>query len=156
MQYVVVVGIDQSPMSRFTLQEAFKLVSGRGQLHVVRCVEEGPLAEHAPHSSDDPQTPPDFRHELAEFVAELNTEQVPLELHLLFGGPPQDQLCALASKLTADVLIVGAQGERGYSRMWIGSCAESVVRNAPCSVLLVRPKASRSSSSLPASQSSPT
>lgn len=152
MAYIIIVGIDQSQMSQVALQEALQLASQRGQLHVVHCVEQGPLAERAPHSTDDPTTGPE-RQEIERFVNETNVNAIPLELHVLFGGPAQDQLCDLAYKLEADLLIVGAQGERGYSRMWMGSCAQNVIRNAPCSVLVVRPKASRTTSSLPASHS---
>jgi nucleotide-binding universal stress UspA family protein len=36
-----------------------------------------------------------------------------------------------------DLIVVGAHGNRGFRRLLLGSVAESAVRHAPCSVLVV-------------------
>lgn len=41
-------------------------------------------------------------------------------------------------KLGADLIVMGTHGRRGVKRLLLGSVAESVVRTAPCPVLLVR------------------
>jgi nucleotide-binding universal stress UspA family protein len=46
-----------------------------------------------------------------------------------------------ALKIGADLIIMGTHGRRGVRRLLIGSVAESVVRVAPCPVLLVRNEA---------------
>lgn len=43
-----------------------------------------------------------------------------------------------ARKLRADVIVIGTHGRRGFKRILLGSDAESVVREAPVPVLLVR------------------
>ena len=45
---------------------------------------------------------------------------------------------AQARKLRADVIVIGTHGRRGLKRILLGSDAESVVREAPVPVLLVR------------------
>ena len=37
-----------------------------------------------------------------------------------------------------DLVVMGSHGRRGLSRLVLGSVAESTVRHAPCSVLVVR------------------
>jgi nucleotide-binding universal stress UspA family protein len=38
-----------------------------------------------------------------------------------------------------DLAVVGSHGRRGFRRWMLGSVAESTVRHAPCSVLVVHP-----------------
>ena len=49
-----------------------------------------------------------------------------------------EAVCAAARDSGADLVIVGSQGRTGIGRMLLGSVAESVVRHAPCPVLVVR------------------
>jgi universal stress protein A len=46
-----------------------------------------------------------------------------------------------ASRLSADLVVMGTQGRSGLSHLLIGSVAERVVRSAPCPVLTVRSRA---------------
>lgn len=45
-----------------------------------------------------------------------------------------------AADLSADLVIVGTRGRTGVERLVMGSVAESVLRQAGCPVLVVRPK----------------
>lgn len=45
----------------------------------------------------------------------------------------------LAAELGAELVVVGTAGLTGLKRMLLGSVAEQVAKNAPCSVLVVRP-----------------
>jgi nucleotide-binding universal stress UspA family protein len=54
-------------------------------------------------------------------------------------GNPADVIVETASDLLATALVVGTHGRKGLERMVMGSVAEAVVRNAGCSVLVVRP-----------------
>ncbi len=53
---------------------------------------------------------------------------------------PAEEISQLAADLEADLVVVGTHGRRGLSRVLMGSVAEGVVRLAPCTVLVVRPK----------------
>jgi nucleotide-binding universal stress UspA family protein len=48
-----------------------------------------------------------------------------------------------AKRWNADLIIVGSHGRRGVSRFLLGSVAEKVVCNAPCSIEVVKAKAAR-------------
>jgi nucleotide-binding universal stress UspA family protein len=53
-------------------------------------------------------------------------------------GRPSLEIPRAARELEADLLVLGARGRTGVSRIWIGSVAESTVRMAACPVLTVR------------------
>lgn len=57
---------------------------------------------------------------------------------LVESGDPRDVITHKAKDLDAELIVMGTHGRRGLSRALIGSVAESVVRTAPCSVLVVR------------------
>lgn len=56
------------------------------------------------------------------------------------AGVSEDEIVTLASDLGVDLLVLGTHGRRGFRALVLGSVAESVVRNAKCAVLVVRPK----------------
>jgi nucleotide-binding universal stress UspA family protein len=57
---------------------------------------------------------------------------------LIEEGPPPERIVAVAEQIEASLVVVGTSGGGGLRRMLLGSVAEDVLRQAPCSVLLVR------------------
>lgn len=55
-------------------------------------------------------------------------------------GDPRDVIDGVAAQVGADLIVMGTHGRRGIRRVLLGSVAESVVRTAPCPVLITRPK----------------
>ena len=55
-------------------------------------------------------------------------------------GVPAEQIVAVARRWDADLVVVGDHNRHVLSRFLLGSVADAVVRHAPCSVLVVRPK----------------
>ena len=53
-------------------------------------------------------------------------------------GSPAGAVVARACEVEADLVIVGSHGHTGLGRALLGSVAERIVRDAPCSVLVVR------------------
>ena len=53
-------------------------------------------------------------------------------------GEPGDVIANIATKLSADLIVMVTHGRRGLARLVEGSVAEKVLRNAPCPVLAVR------------------
>lgn len=53
-------------------------------------------------------------------------------------GPPADAILDAAAQHSAELIVVGTHGRSGFRRLTLGSVAESVVRRASCSVLVVR------------------
>lgn len=57
------------------------------------------------------------------------------EMHL---GVPYDEILSLANRTKPDAIVMGTHGRTGVTRMLLGSVAESVLRAAPCPVIVVR------------------
>lgn len=55
------------------------------------------------------------------------------------SGDPASEIVHEARAWDADLLVVGTHGRRGASRVFLGSVAETVLRNAPCAVLVIPP-----------------
>lgn len=70
--------------------------------------------------------------------------------HVLLEGDPATEIVQFAGDNGIDVIVMGTHGRTGAERELMGSTAERVMRDAPCSVLVVKmPKGSRSQLSRP-------
>jgi len=56
-------------------------------------------------------------------------------------GDPGGEVVHLAEQIGADLIVMATHGRRGLRRFLLGSVAERVVREAPCPVLTIKPKA---------------
>lgn len=57
---------------------------------------------------------------------------------LVEEGPPSSKIVGTAELIEASLVVMGTEGGGGLRRMLLGSVAEDVLHEAPCSVLLVR------------------
>jgi nucleotide-binding universal stress UspA family protein len=55
-------------------------------------------------------------------------------------GDPAAEILKLGDSLDADVLVVGTHDYVGFERFLLGSVAESLMRKAGCTVVVVRPR----------------
>ncbi|HEX6912569.1 MAG TPA: universal stress protein, partial [Longimicrobium sp.] len=55
------------------------------------------------------------------------------------SGDAASEIVHEARAWDADLLVLGTHGRRGASRVFLGSVAETVLRNAPCAVLVIPP-----------------
>ncbi len=58
----------------------------------------------------------------------------------IIDGYPRTSIIEVARQWPADLIIIGAQGYRSLTDFLLGSVATNVLRNAPCSVEIVRPQ----------------
>lgn len=58
----------------------------------------------------------------------------------LVAGDPAAEILRYARDHGVDLLVLGTHGRTGLKRLVLGSVAERVVRQAPCPVMVVRPK----------------
>ena len=74
----------------------------------------------------------DIREELSELEAEVQ---------MCFpSGNPGVRILEITENEDADLILMGNRGLSGLASILLGSVSERVARNAPCSVLIVRPK----------------
>lgn len=77
----------------------------------------------------------DAGERLGEFLRELPGGER-LAPRIRIGAPAREAL-AEAAEWPADLIVMGTRGRTGLPRALLGSVAESVVRDAPCSALVV-------------------
>ena len=58
--------------------------------------------------------------------------------HVLLAGDPAAEIARYAADAGIDVIVIGTHGRTGEDRLVMGSVAERVMREAPCSVLVVK------------------
>jgi nucleotide-binding universal stress UspA family protein len=143
-QSVVVAAIDFMQQSENVLQTAAKLAStANGELHVVHVIPHdaagslrGEGALRFSNLADE------VRGKLEQLAAELPVAVKRIVLHVRLGSADVE-VAQLASDLGADLVVVGTHGHTGLERLLLGSVGASLIRNAPCPVLVCRPKSVR-------------
>jgi len=73
--------------------------------------------------------------------------------HVFLEGDPATEIVRYARESGVDRIVMGTHGRTGTERLLMGSVAEKVLRDAPCSVLVVklpraRPRANRADPAL--------
>ena len=58
--------------------------------------------------------------------------------HILLEGDPAGEIVRYGRDAGIDVIVMGTHGRTGVERLLMGSVAERVLRDAPCSVLVVK------------------
>jgi nucleotide-binding universal stress UspA family protein len=58
--------------------------------------------------------------------------------HVFLEGDPATELVRFATDAPMDLIVMGTHGRTGVERLLLGSVAEKVLRDAPCSVLVVK------------------
>ena len=79
----------------------------------------------------------DAEKRVAEFATKKGTRPVTVETRVTVGEAVWE-ICRMAEKEHADLIIMGSHGRTGLSHVVLGSVAERVVRHAPCPVLVAR------------------
>jgi nucleotide-binding universal stress UspA family protein len=63
--------------------------------------------------------------------------QIPVS-HVLLQGDPAAEIVRYGRDVGADLIVMGTHGRTGLERLLMGSVAEKVLRDAACSVLVVK------------------
>jgi universal stress protein A len=82
----------------------------------------------------------DARALVDKYAKQLRTEGFQVNF-VVERGNVRESIIDCAAGWHADVILLGSGGHKGVGRLLLGSVAESVVRHAHCSVLVVRPAA---------------
>lgn len=139
----ILVSTDFSDSSAVALKRAAELaVAFDAKLHVVHVVEKAPVflavrLEESEHGITpfEEHFVTEAKKKLAACVGELPEEdRVDVERHFRAGFPPIEIL-ECAKEVEPDLLVMATHGRHGFSRAFLGSVAEKVVRTASCPVL---------------------
>ncbi|HRH97941.1 MAG TPA: universal stress protein, partial [Prosthecobacter sp.] len=83
-----------------------------------------------------------LREEADERLETFRQEHLPVDLTVethVVEGTPDRALCRLARREQVDLIVMSTHGAQGWRRAWLGGTAEGVLREVPCSVLVVPP-----------------
>ena len=58
--------------------------------------------------------------------------------HILLEGDPAREIVRYSRDAVMDLIVMGTHGRTGLERLLLGSVAERVMKEAPCSVLVVK------------------
>lgn len=134
----ILVTTDFSPASLAAVRCARALAAERGaDLLLLNVIE--PF--HVDWKMDTSGRQRDDRAEADRALAALAAAELPGLANVrtdLRPGVPAEAIVEYARLTRADLLVIATRGRTGLSRALLGSVAESVVRHAPCPVLVVR------------------
>ncbi len=71
------------------------------------------------------------------FLADFDFHNVRWSTNVRYGRP-HEQILTLAREHSADLLVMGSTGRTGLARILMGSVAEKVLREVPCSMVTVK------------------
>src|SRR5205807_10460837 len=77
-----------------------------------------------------------YWRELLEQIRPANPN-IPVR-HVFLEGEPATEIVRYARESGVDRIVMGTHGRTGTERLLMGSVAEKVLRDAPCSVLVVK------------------
>ncbi|HMB89420.1 MAG TPA: universal stress protein [Rhodothermales bacterium] len=110
-------------------------------LHVIGAIEGdaySPL-RHSPEAHVRQETPDKITYNLLQSTLDkYDAEGVHIELVKRHGSAVVALLLKYVQAEDIDLIVLGTHGRQGVKRFIMGSVAERVVRQAPCSVLTVR------------------
>jgi nucleotide-binding universal stress UspA family protein len=143
----ILLATDGSAEAESASQLAAELAEETGsELHVVYVEVVPTFAQYSAGTAvgyDDRTLHEKLEEEGRETLRKL-TWQVKLaggavaEDHLRMGAP-NEEIVGLAEAIGAGLIVMGSRGRGGIKRALMGSVSDSVVRNAQCPVLVVRP-----------------
>ena len=138
--------VDLSELSRSALTEALELAKNDGTVHLLHVIEPQAGAHRGeawPAEQSMETQVGRARGALAVWQREVEAVlpgRVTGEVKPGGGGAPADEVIRAAGDGGYDLVVMGTHGRRGIRHLVLGSVAEAVVRGAPCSVLVVRPR----------------
>lgn len=147
----ILVPVDGSHTSTLGLAQAVRIAKEQGaKLRVVSVIDDLSVAQTFETGFDarvlfDALTAAGKRA-IANALKLAHRHDIKVEkaLYETVSGSVADVVVRDARKWKADLIVMGTHGRRGFNRMMLGSDAETVLRTAPCPVLMVRSPAKKS------------
>lgn len=138
----ILVPVDFSNHAALALEEAADLAHKyQADLTVVYVIPQAIFHPDWAADMEDAMDVSDITEEakkvLTHMVAPYRQAGLRITEHVLSGGP-YIEIVRMAQRIRADLIVMGAHGTAGAKPVLMGSVAEQVMREAPCSVLMVR------------------
>ncbi|KTD13079.1 universal stress protein [Legionella gratiana] len=143
----IMLAIDGSQISNIVIDELIKRTKGQDvNLKVIHVVDEGIVYSGGPsfdYALLNSSLREDGQKILDDAVRTIESQSsIKVEKSLLVLRPLQGRIAEFiveeAKNWPADLLVIGTHGRRGFSRLFLGSVAENIIRIATTPVLLIR------------------
>ena len=145
----IVCPVDFSEISRHAFDRALAVArSYNGEVTVMHVLQ---LPAHLPALAYAPAGPgplgfevPDRVHissELSRFLGLEQASDVPVHQEIVEAGAVHKEILIQASRMSADLIVMGTHGRSGVDHLFLGSVAEKTLRTSPVPVLTVPPRA---------------
>jgi nucleotide-binding universal stress UspA family protein len=136
----IVVGTDGSTGAEAAVKKVIELADGKGPTVHVVCAYPGrsTLERIGMTAKTDPV---DMRGVASDLLAraEMRLSEAGLKVEKYAReGDPAHTLIEVAEEAGAGLIVVGATGNAGHKRFYIGSVASKLSHHAPTSLLIVR------------------
>ena len=135
----VLLAIDASTGSQQVVKETAARPWPAGTVVCVLSIVDLSGWEGLPTLIEEAKRAAQFIAERAVTVLQCPGREVFFEIQL---GLPKKAISDFARDWKADLILVGSRGQNAFSRFFLGSVAQAVLRSAPCSVEIVRPRPS--------------
>jgi nucleotide-binding universal stress UspA family protein len=138
----ILVGVDESKFSEGALSAIVAQIRPQGAevrlLHVLQPIAISAPPQMAPNYAPEMEDQGKQARELVERAAKaLRTAGFKAETRVE-KGDVRLKIIDSAAEWDADLIVIGSHGRSGIPRLLLGSVADFVARNAPCSVEIVR------------------
>ena len=138
---LLLLATDLADASASATNEAFDLAARLdARLLIVSVIDPGSLKLPGGRFRARVDQVREHRERLAQALVTRGREAGIDVSFLVWTGDPGDVIVEAAEAEHADMVLVGSHGRGPVGRLLLGSVSEFVVRNAPCPVLVVRPR----------------
>jgi len=156
MFHNILVPLDGSLAAESALKPAGELAQAfAGQIHLIRCLLSSPSADFASSAVNFHEAclhdEVEAREYLSEMEVQLRARGLNVQSQVLPGAAPE-QIAKFAQQHRADLIVLTSHGRSGFSRLMLGSVAETLARIAPCPIMILRQPSSQDSSPNPTAQ----
>ena len=135
----ILVATDGSEKNRPAVAEALRIGRACGSaVHAVFVIETSAL-ESAASGGVGGDVWTIMQSEAAAALAHVKAAGAGVTIETaVLEGKPSTAILQYANEQKIDLIVLGTQGKKGFERLLLGSVAESVIRSAPCRVLVVK------------------
>jgi len=138
----IMVAIGDDPVAEHAAEVGVELARAVGGKIALVCVVDRTIADTAAPEIPREDLMDEARGHARQVITVLTERLVPDGSAAIFSpeGVPAEEIVKAAEEWSADLVVIGSHGRGALGRVLLGSVAESVMRHAPCPVLVVRAK----------------
>ncbi|HVO95523.1 MAG TPA: universal stress protein [Terriglobales bacterium] len=136
----ILIALDESPISVHALEVGSELAKGLAAAQIALVHVLDPKIAYAPEGGLPASTVLDEYREQGRRLLRRASLRIgePQPWEYLVEGNASRKIVSTAEEWNADLIVIGSHGRSGIVRAFLGSTAESVIRQARIPVLTVR------------------